>query len=404
VTYDSSATQTTEVLIGNIENTKVAVPISIFHNDILETLASLSSALFSHPKISDYPDLAAFAFFIRRQNLSTMQSRYISPTVRLGRGLTFHIAPSNVPVNFAYSIVFSLLAGNPTIIRVPSKNYEQVSIFCESWKHAVELPRGVDVRDLLCLVRYPRDSEFTSELSKICVTRVIWGGDKTINEMKEIKTNPRNLDIMFPDRYSISIINAKDLISMDIEKIRTVAERFFADNLTFDQNACSSARVVYWIGSSDICAKARKLFWNQFNLVAMKKFENQEKFSSSKFRLISKIAASSPARSTIWQKLDCGVDLVLFCDNCKMPSPVDVRFGLFFEKYLENVKLVESDLDHKIQTVSYLAKDKTNFRKELQSISELGADRLVPIGQALEMSLTWDGYDLPIVLSRVIEQ
>ena len=30
-------------------------------------------------------------------------------SLRLGRGIIFHIAPSNVPINFAYSLVAGLL-------------------------------------------------------------------------------------------------------------------------------------------------------------------------------------------------------------------------------------------------------------------------------------------------------
>ena len=32
-----------------------------------------------------------------------------------------------------------------------------------------------------------------------------------------------------------------------------------------------------------------------------------------------------------------------------------------------------------------------------------GIDRIVPIGQALDISMIWDGYDLTSSLTRVIE-
>ena len=49
----------------------------------------------------------------------------------MGRGTVLHITPSNVPTNFAYSMVFGLLSGNNNIIRLPSKNFLQVKILCE---------------------------------------------------------------------------------------------------------------------------------------------------------------------------------------------------------------------------------------------------------------------------------
>ena len=46
----------------------------------------------------------------------------------MGRGEVFHITPSNVPLNFAYSFSFSFLAGNSNIVKVSNKNFEQSEI------------------------------------------------------------------------------------------------------------------------------------------------------------------------------------------------------------------------------------------------------------------------------------
>ena len=46
------------------------------------------------------------------------------------------------------------------------------------------------------------------------------------------------------------------------------------------------------------------------------------------------------------------------------------------------------------------------FEKWLKNIIEnklSGIDRIVPIGQALDISMIWDGYDLTSSLTRVIE-
>lgn len=46
--------------------------------------------------------------------------------------MALHIAPSNVPVNFAVSMTSSLLAGNCTVVRVSSKRFLQVDVICEA--------------------------------------------------------------------------------------------------------------------------------------------------------------------------------------------------------------------------------------------------------------------------------
>ena len=43
---------------------------------------------------------------------------------RIGRGVTYHIAPSNVPVNFAVSMTSALLAGKACVIRVSNTSFD----------------------------------------------------------------------------------------------------------------------------------------------------------------------------------------------------------------------------------------------------------------------------------------
>ena len=49
----------------------------------------------------------------------------------IGRGKVLHIAPSNVPMNFAYSFAFGLLSGNINLVRLPSKEFAQIRILCD---------------------------------------------------------------------------------------------------------------------------------------------------------------------------------------------------------------------------------------------------------------------------------
>ena len=46
----------------------------------------------------------------------------------IGRGSILHITPSNVPMNFAYSLSFGLLSGNRNIIRLPGRNFIQIKL------------------------------------------------------------------------------------------------------------------------------------------------------------------------------------------------------------------------------------------------------------------------------------
>ena len=70
-----------------------------------------------------------FAFWIRRANIERLAREFGTSSQdqeRLGLGLVLHFAPSNVPINFAFSYVFGLLAGNSGIVRVASPTSPQV--------------------------------------------------------------------------------------------------------------------------------------------------------------------------------------------------------------------------------------------------------------------------------------
>ena len=48
-------------------------------------------------------------------------------------------------------------------------------------------------------------------------------------------------------------------------------------------------------------------------------------------------------------------------------------------------------------------RDKKEIKKFIVENEVNGIDRVVPIGQALDMSFYWDGYDLNRILSRIVD-
>ena len=91
----------------------------------------LSDALIKAKHCRIYPDLVTLAFFLRENNVRKISQSYCDLTSHLGKGLVFHIAPGNVALSFAYSLMTGLLTGNTNIVRLPSRRFEQSDIFCE---------------------------------------------------------------------------------------------------------------------------------------------------------------------------------------------------------------------------------------------------------------------------------
>ena len=121
-----------KILVGNF-NLKDG-PHNIFDENTILLLNEISKQILNSAKYKKFPDLITFGFWCRKNNIKTIFNNYNFFKNRMGRGTVLHIAPSNVPINFAYSMVFGLLSGNNNIVRVPSKNFIQVKILCEILK------------------------------------------------------------------------------------------------------------------------------------------------------------------------------------------------------------------------------------------------------------------------------
>ena len=241
-----------EWLHGSMETLeeRPAVP---FADEVIEELDVLSKALMRDPASRQFPDVVTFAFFCRRGNLMKLKEQYATSAIRLGWGLVFHIAPSNVPVNFAYSVVAGLLAGDTNVVRVSQKQFPQVDIIVKQMRE-IGMHR-------VAVVRYPHESNANEVFSSMCNVRVIWGGDATIETIRKNAIPARAFDICFADRYSIAAIRPKAMLAASDEEIVKLAERFYNDTYLFDQNACSAPHLVCWEKSDDL-VPAKKRFWD----------------------------------------------------------------------------------------------------------------------------------------------
>ena len=108
----------------NIFNNKNLKTFKPFEKIIIEFLQDFSNSLIKDKKNIKYPEIIAFAFWIRKSNLIKIEKKLnlLKNEVRIGRGLAFHVPPANVLTGFLYSWVFGLLSGNSNIVKVPSSN------------------------------------------------------------------------------------------------------------------------------------------------------------------------------------------------------------------------------------------------------------------------------------------
>ena len=70
---------------------------------------------------------------------------------------------------------------------------------------------------------------------------------------------------------------------------------------------------------------------------------------------------------------------------------------------IENLKNINYVVNRGLQTLTYFGFSKKFLQTFFETNNFNGIDRVVPFGQALNINLIWDGYDLTKILSREIE-
>ena len=138
------------------------------------------------------PDVISFAWWCRKANLERLSQVYDDGTVRRGRGLAFHVTPANMPVNFAFSWAFSLLAGNANVVRLPARDFPQIPFLLGHVCRLLEEPEFMSLRAMNAFVAYGREQEITAAFSAMADVRIIWGGDATIAAIRKAPPGARH--------------------------------------------------------------------------------------------------------------------------------------------------------------------------------------------------------------------
>lgn len=379
-------------------------PKEPFAEDILDFLNDLSRELMQSREAKAFSDVVTLGFWLRKSSLLSLKERFASKEGQfcIGRGVIFHIAPSNVPVNYAYSLFAGLLCGNANVVRVPSKDFPQVEIINEAIRRVLE--GHASIKPYIVLTRYDRDREINDMLSSLCDVRVIWGGDVTIAELRKSPLSPRATEVTFADRYSLAVIDSDGYMESVREDADNgikdrIAADFYNDTYLSDQNACTSPQVVVWTGSQK--EEAKEIFWGRVLALAKAKYNPQPIQGIDK--LVTECMAS--ASSLCEMKRCAGGDNRLVRIHVSEVSPklMDYRgnSGYFYEYDCEDILTLRDFCnDTHCQTIGLLG-SKAIVEPLLRS-GIRGVDRVVLIGHTMDFDLIWDGYNLVERFTREI--
>lgn len=374
-----------------------AAPRRTLDQKDIALLSDVSSRLMKDPRAKKYPDVMSFAFWTRKGHLNALAESRTDLNSNIGRGLCFHIAPSNVPVNFAFSWAFSHLSGNVDIVRVPSKPFEQVQIICEAINASME--EAHDSRS--AFITYSSDSEITATLSAIVDARVIWGGNKTVQSVRQMPSKPRCVDISFADRYSLSVIDCAAIASLDDDGLEALARDFYNDTYLMDQNACSSPMTIAWLNAR---GSEKERFWRAVRFYAQGEYHLQGAIVMDKYvQLCRDIIDGDNMDAVSFDSVTQVVPILLGDISDNDLQSYRGRGGYFYEIDIETLPSLFPKLDESCQTITYFGIKPAEIREAVLDSGVKGIDRIVPIGKAMDIDIVWDGMDLLSLLSRRVD-
>jgi len=377
-------------------------PLPPFSAQARAFVADFARRVFALPVLREHPELATLAHWFRPAAQEHLSQRLHAPANEhlLARGLVFHLAPANVDVLFAYAWLMSVLAGNRNVARLSQKPSAQREALV-SILHAMQA-EGLhgDVLQRSVLLTYPHDDTTTTLLSRHCHARIIWGGDATVAKIRSLPLAPLALELAFPDRFGVAAIDAATLAASDDAELAQLAHRFINDVLWFGQQACSSPRTLYWVGTADTVDAARARFWPavraQSGQVADEPAALMARVTDAHL-----MAALTPGLHASGALGNYPLTLEAGHADGRLRE-LQSGHGLVVEVRLDSLPELAPQLDDRDQTLAQHGFSRDALVALLDQLGNRALDRIVPFGRALDFHPVWDGTDLLDVLTRKI--
>ena len=402
IVIDNKISIAQTVLVGNPE-TFDNRPVPVWDAARVSFLSDLSKELIAQKDTKNLPDVMSFAYWIRKGNLTALeeQTTYQDCT-RVGLGLVFHICPSNVPVNFAFSMAFGLLSGNSCVLRLPSAETPTTTLIVEAVKKLLQNSNHKAMNEALLLLRYDHNDEVNAFWLSQADGRIIWGGNQTVQHMRSFKVPPRSREIAFPDRYSLCALHSDAILNLDDKGLDAFCNQLHNDIYLMDQAACSSPQLLVWTGDSNRIKMAQDRLWPTFIECTKKRYDITPIQVMDKF--VDACDAASTNKNITSIKTDDPILYRYELNSLDQHQDESRGYsGTIHEISLTSLNELAIIVNETFQTLTYFGYSKDELMSFINNNRLRGIDRIVPVGQALDMDITWDGYDMISSLSRIVD-
>jgi hypothetical protein len=358
---------------------------------------ALSSRLLRDPECRKFPDVMTFGYFCRKSSISKVFDSLPNSRLRMGWGSVIHIAPSNIPVNFAFSFLMGFLSGNANFVRVPSRTFRQVDLIVKAIDAVLADDDFSMLRGSITFFTCERDHPALANMVRRADGLIVWGGDATVAGFRAMEKRASAVELYFPDRVSSAVFSADAVIALEDKALTKLCDRFFNDTFLTDQNACSSPGILFWAGHSKMLAMAKNRFWTCFGARLAKKYLIEPT------RMMDKHLDVMAMVNAVERPVEIASqdDIAWRFKDSDLGS-AKLRYGNFLEVDIASIEEIAPHLRPNEQTITqfgFVSRDIFN------ALAETGrmVDRIVPVGEALSMSMQWDGKQVVSLLSRQIE-
>lgn len=380
--------------------------IKPFDTIVIDFFDMVSKTILSNKSINSLPEIAALGFWLRKANLLKLkeENKHLFESEIYNAsplGKVFHVCPANVDTMFVYSLTVSVLMGNKNLLRVSSRmDAPHVSMLFDILNNAIQQEKYNLFKEYINIITYPHSNSISVSISENVNARVIWGGDQTIKTFKGFGASPRTKDIVFADRVSMLCIDCKSYIYLQNSELKVVLRNFYNDAYTFDQMGCSSPQTIHFIGSKKDYDTCIIKFQKEMSEFLHSHYEND---------------IASLASLKLNRMVDDAIDNIMISqtgDNylklIELNSEIDESIlhgcggGYFYIKHIVSAKELSSLNNPKVQTVCYFGLNNEDLQILIDLSNGEGIDRIVPLGQALNFTYIWDGYNLFDELSKKV--
>jgi hypothetical protein len=218
-----------------------------------------------------------------------------------------------------------------------------------------------------------------------------------------VPLSPLAREIAFADRLSLAILDAAAWLALPPAERAALAKRAYGDIFSFDQMACSSPRLLVWRGPREAVDQAAldfdRAMRDELDARGYKVAPATalEKYTESCRASIDWPVASVRRERLDWLVIDLG-------DARPRPLPAAaIGAGTVVQLRIDSLEQLVPLIDRRVQTICHFGLLATEIEGFARALAGRGGDRIVPLGEALAFSETWDGNDLLLSFTRLVE-